>query len=849
MDYLSKTDQFSQRLDDTFGPQWIRIWFFFDFRADHSIANSFEGLLRSLLLQVLEVVPGMEPELRQFRNKTHVVGNVPEWNKRDLQEAFYKALANVPSRLYIFADGLDEYSGNMQELLAFFQGLSDKRGREGGFKICLASRAEPLIDLALRAYPGFRMQDLNLKGIEQYVSVTVTGLGVAAEDEHRLKQLCADIAKSADGVFLWARFAVSEVIGSYAEGDTTSELKRRLGEIPSDMEGIYARIFRRMGTNDRDETRLAFQLVCCTRTNGYKDSSLTIIQLKEAIGVAKKCTADSIHDCGVDSLEIFRKRIRAKCGGLLEEIPTTTRKSEDWKDDASDGDGDDDDTDPKGWTITLIHRTVASYLEREGWLSGWQIANEYFQSPDALWLHICCKCVQTTWGSSALLASRRRYMGYSRSSSKSILKPFNRHSLVEYAYSNLFHHATSIEQQSKNQASSYPYLSIVTPETWSYLRGNYRTWDFLKIEGFPQTDWEAVDKDSDNQPWQIVVEQGLALCCGDLVENNLYKPLGHGPDISLAIRKYAVFHERRDPQAVDLLIRLLINSGSIVSQRNILECLYIGTASTLGLLLDTWPKGAIQLNRENMFVAGPEVFQDTYDVREDTYDGEAVGPLWELARSHQFEGEFEPMLDLLLERGERFDHSCGPGGTMLHAFIVRIVIDNHYHNNSEFQLNQIKTLLEREVNVNVRMFRIESFVTGDSVYVRRALRIFSLLHFVNLFYDLESRMKEEADSEFYKAPGPRGTPLQYAWRLFHSPKNLADLRNSLKDVMTLLMDYGADTDWVEPNGAIVNEATIRAWCALSDEQIEWQSKFDYAFCTAGWYIYEYPLYFNEIDAC
>ena len=828
MDYLSKTDQSLQRLNDAFGPQWIRIRFFFDFRADHGIANSFEGLLRSLLLQVLEVVPGMEPELRQFRNKTHVVGNVPEWNKRDLQEAFYKALANVPSRLYIFADGLDEYSGNMQELLAFFQGLSDKRGREGGFKICLASRAEPLIDLALRAYPGFRMQDLNLKGIEQYVSVTVTGLGVAAKDEHRLKQLCTDIAKSADGVFLWARFAVSEVIGSYAKGDTTSELKRRLGEIPSDMEGIYAGIFRRMGTNDPDEARLAFQLVCCTITSRYTDSSLTILQLKEAIAVAKKCTADSIHDCGVDSLEIFRKRIRAKCGGLLEEIPTTTKKS--------------DDTDPKGWTITLIHRTVASYLEREGWLSGWQIGNEYFQSPDALWLHICCKCVQTTWGSSALLASRRQYKGHSRSSSKSILKPFNRHSLVAYASSNLFHHATSIEQQSKNQASSYPYLSIVTPETWSYLRGNYRTWDFLRIEGFPQTDWEAVDKDSDNQPWQIVVEQGLALCCGDLVKNNLYKPLGHGQDISLAIRKHAAFFERADPQAADLLIRLLINSGSIVSQRNILECLYIGTASTLELLLDTWPKGAIQLNRKNMILVRRKG-------RADTYDGEAVGPLWELARCHQSWGEFEPMLDLLLERGERFDQSCGPGGTMLHAFIVRIVIDNHYLINSESQLNQIKTLLEREVNVNVRMFRIKSFVTGVSVYVRRALRIFSLLHFVNLFYDLESQMKEEADSKFYKAPGPRGTPLQYTWRLFHSPKNGAYVRNSLKDLMTLLIDYGADTDWTEPNGAIVNEATIRAWCALSKEQTESQSKFDYAFCEAGWYIYEYPLYFNEIGAC
>lgn len=48
MNNLSKTGRVSQLLDDSFGPQWIRVYFFFDFRADQGIANSFEGLLRSL---------------------------------------------------------------------------------------------------------------------------------------------------------------------------------------------------------------------------------------------------------------------------------------------------------------------------------------------------------------------------------------------------------------------------------------------------------------------------------------------------------------------------------------------------------------------------------------------------------------------------------------------------------------------------------------------------------------------------------------------------------------------------------------------------------------------------------
>lgn len=67
----------------------------------------------------------------------------------------------------------------------------------------------------------------------------------------------------------------------------------------------------------------------------------------------------------------------------------------------------------------------------------------------------------------------------------------------------------------------------------------------------------------------------------------------------------------------------------------------------------------------------------------------------------------------------------------------------------------------------------------------------------------------------------------------------------MKNLMTLLMDSGADTDWTEPNGAIVNKATIRPWGAMSYEQIKSQSEFNYAFCEAEWYIYSYPLYANQ----
>ena len=61
-------------------------------------------------------------------------------------------------------------------------------------------------------------------------------------------------------------------------------------------------------------------------------------------------------------------------------------------------------------------------------------------------------------------------------------------------------------------------------------------------------------------------------------------------------------------------------------------------------------------------------------------------------------------------------------------------------------------------------------------------------------------------------------------------------------MMKVLVENGVDTDWTEPNGTVVSEADILAWCNLSLEQLRSQSEFDYAFCRVSGDTYEYPLY-------
>ena len=97
-------------------------------------------------------------------------------------------------------------------------------------------------------------------------------------------------------------------------------------------------------------------------------------------------------------------------------------------------------------------------------------------------------------------------------------------------------------------------------------------------------------------------------------------------------------------------------------------------------------------------------------------------------------------------------------------------------------------------------------------------------------------------SNNYKTPGTRGTPLQLAWRCFHSPEITVYVRHRLREMMIVLVENGADADWTEPNGTFVSKADVLAWCASSWKQMRLQSEFDYAYCRLSRDTYEYPLY-------
>ena len=758
---------------------WKILHFFFDFRAGQGMANDIIGLLRSLCLQVVMTMTENDHDLEVLLKDLQD----SQWNRTTLNDTLTHLIQRSPSSLCIFVDGLDEYQGPINELLETLLSISPKACSGLKLKLCLASRPEPIIDRTLNSYPGLAMHDHNKEAIEKYVSASIKNLHWSSEYEMRLLELSWRIADRAEGIFLWARFALSELIESHAMEESSDELSRRLEALPASMEDLYANIFSRMKPQDRDDARLLFQLVCSSKPPDFSSrstSSLTVRQLKEAEAVSK----DRLNDLKLayeDSLlENYERRLKAKSGGLLECLLI---------------DADRKVVKTNHRVVKTIHRSVISFLLNRGWLNNFNVRAEAFRSPNALWVYICCKYLD--------LVFKEHPLELDEGELESIYTPRKLElSLFEYCQTNLFDHARRMEHGCNfrdrqhfrgiyHLESAFEYLCLVPDTVWSNLRVLFS----VNHDSSPSS--MLLDKDTiltfgKSQPWELMVEHALDLTVEKALSSGKYSVPPHGYDIYLVlltwaktyIWTYECFQVLVAYEPYHQFIVRLIEHGARPGTKDIIFCLEFGQKCTLEKLLETWPSGRIELNRDEVYA--PFALYNPND----TYNGEAVGPLWELARM-SWKVDYETMLDYLLGRGEDINAICGPRGTMLHALIIRCgereVVGLF---DSGWFPDMVKPLIKRGVNVDVS--------------------------------------------------GTWGTPLQMVWKMLRycdpSGEDKKPLQERTQAMMILLRDHGANCEWVEPDGTVVTKEDIDALCSMNIEQLKQQIEPRYEY--PGYYTWE-----------
>ncbi|RGP59031.1 vegetative incompatibility protein het-e-1 [Fusarium sporotrichioides] len=315
------------------------------------LQSSQEGLLRTLLVQLLRAHPEVIPVVAPLRWESLCLFNLDPKNfsQIELGDMFQQAIVYISTRakLAMFIDGLDEFDGNCYDLVSLVQ-----RCVEYPIKICVSSRPWVEFEGAFGDCPRLKMEDLTHQDISDYVFAKFEAdtqfKSLQRRQARVAKDLIESIVKKSSGVFLWVTIVVASLLAGIGAGDRVEDLQKRLGLLPAEIKNLYERILENIDSGYREHTAQLLKLMTAFKT---QPSPLLFWYADEVNFMNRAIKEDPIDVSRSESLERvedIRRRLNSRCKGLLEIHKNTTTA---------------DQLSPHfGGTVDYLHKTVYEFV-------------------------------------------------------------------------------------------------------------------------------------------------------------------------------------------------------------------------------------------------------------------------------------------------------------------------------------------------------------------------------------------------------------------------------------------------------------------------------------------------------
>ena len=448
MSYICEDQRTEASLKTWAGAHELLIVPFFFWKAgnDRMQKNS-AGLLRSLLHQILEKVPGLILSLASTSNdpqgfQTGIQGfpSIPAWTEQRLLMSFRRLLSELSSthHLCLFVDGLDEIDGNQNDLVELLQ----DRVKGPNMKMCLSSRPDRSFIDAFSSPAMLRLEDLTKKDIKLYVSRKLEGAwrkSPAVDYKYWVSRMIDTILRKARGVFQWVHIVVGYQIQGLQSKDSPRELWERLDELPEEIEELYAYMLRKIDRVHRKDVALYLQIILQVyRTPSVSELVLALYPKRHEI-LSQQSTLPLVEVASQCTL--FRERLKLICGGLLEfrdrqdlSINSEDKEIEFVNEDTSSDQGESSlsstvrpnaferakITFHQNWItrVHLIHRTAYDFLRDN------QVGKEFVQSNTPSTFDVYGSYIEARLAQLVILAQDEEFY-HSPSSPKSAGPPFS----------------------------------------------------------------------------------------------------------------------------------------------------------------------------------------------------------------------------------------------------------------------------------------------------------------------------------------------------------------------------------------------------------------------------------------
>ncbi|KAK4937057.1 hypothetical protein LTR66_015255, partial [Elasticomyces elasticus] len=337
---------------DLSGSKWKLMHFFFDFRAGDGAANTTLGLLKTFTRTLVEGPECNSSLLRQLLAEEETT----QWTEIEYLDAISKHIQEAGMKICAFIDGLDEFSGDPSRLCDLLVDIRDRTG----IRMCLASRPHQAFVVALGQCPTLVMQDHNAKSIEVYLQHEIDRTSNTNPDVSRIftPKLKQAIVRKSEGVILWARLVVDEMMAQSYTTHDSQEIWNFLEHMPPELEGMYTRTLDKLDKlhiRFRYEAAVVLLLLVCESEPRFEEQIFAewdYLRIKYLGKNVELNQSDDDHDYFRDHEE----RLYIILGGLVEQVLV-----------------DDDDHDSL-WSdyscqeIRLLHETFSSFLRKSDWI-------------------------------------------------------------------------------------------------------------------------------------------------------------------------------------------------------------------------------------------------------------------------------------------------------------------------------------------------------------------------------------------------------------------------------------------------------------------------------------------------
>ena len=325
MSFLGQDKRTRETLMSWSGTKDLLMPKFFFWSSGSESQRSLEGLLRSLLWQILtqfcelalpqfDNQPQLEHDARA--NKKHIL--IGAWTKSRLQRALEEVINQLRASccLCLFIDGLDEFEEDDDELIAFVRNLVVSNTE---IKVCLSSRPHQSFEDAFKLSAKLRLQDLTYQDIRRFVTDRFEEVpqlrSMMKYHEIEIKHLKDSIVEKAGGVFLWVSLAVQHQIRGLKNGDGPEMLRERLALLPPEIEGVYSRMLHQIDRLYYQEASHFLRMALHRSPSSLLQHALVSYKGLEDMLLS----ANEVSKQEFDSLcQKVGQRILVTCAGLLE---------------------------------------------------------------------------------------------------------------------------------------------------------------------------------------------------------------------------------------------------------------------------------------------------------------------------------------------------------------------------------------------------------------------------------------------------------------------------------------------------------------------------------------------------